>query len=171
MAYSPHEAIQSSPSISLVPGVAECRNDPHRSISSIPPDQNSTNAGEGPFFCASTWGLPKSGGISSEPSTPVDTSHPQEVRERELTLEALRENSLEMKSILASLRAPRTEVETLGKPVHLTFEDVISKMTIILILQDLLDLEVVPLSPRLETSTRQRCPLYQERENFQRREI
>lgn len=53
---------------------------------------------------------------------------------------------------MASLKIPRTEVITLGKPLHLTFEDIVSEMVIVLISQDLalVDLEIVPLSPIID---------------------
>lgn len=61
-------------------------------------------------------------------------------------MEELKKNNLELQRILASLRVSRTEAVTLRKPLHLTFENVVSEMVIVLMPQDLklLDLEIVP---------------------------
>ena len=67
---------------------------------------------------------------------------------KERTIEALKENNLELENILASLKVPKTEAITLERPIHLTFEDLVSELTIVLIPQGLtmLELEIVPLS-------------------------
>lgn len=125
------------------------QSDTHRLILALSPSKNTPNVGEGPLFCTSTGDPPDPGRILLNPQFMPSPATSQEVTERELTFKALRQNNQEMENILDSLRTPRTEGETLGKPLHLTFKDVTSEMTIILIPQELnlINLEIVPPSP------------------------
>lgn len=69
------------------------------------------------------------------------------MKEREKTLKAIQGNNREMKKILSSLKTPKTDVLTLERPLNHSFEDLISKIMLILLLIELnkFDLEIIPL--------------------------
>ncbi|KAF3659664.1 hypothetical protein FXO37_13868 [Capsicum annuum] len=71
-----------------------------------------------------------------------------EALERKKTIKDLKKNNMELERILASLKVQRIEVITLGKTLHLTFEDLVSEIVTVLIPPDLimLDLKIVPPS-------------------------
>lgn len=93
---------------------------------SLPSPHMSKILMEGPLFIKSSGDPP-----------PVPTSLLVEIREREKTLEALRESNREIESILASLKPPHSETITLKKTLSHSFENLTREILLTLIPIDL----------------------------------
>lgn len=83
------------------PGNLEYRNEPSKPIITILFSKNNRPAGGGASFCTNLWGSPLT---ESKPLIILQLlSKPRNSRERK-TLEAIKENNLELERILASLK-------------------------------------------------------------------
>lgn len=72
-----------------------------------------------------------------------------EIMKRDKIMTTLRKGNKELERILASLKVPKLEEITRGRTTHLTFEEISSEISIVLIPKEttLLDLEIVPSNP------------------------
>ncbi|KAF3651524.1 hypothetical protein FXO37_17966 [Capsicum annuum] len=83
---------------------------------------------------------------STTPANPPLPALFLEMEERDKTIQSLKKNIREMYKTLSSLKAPKADVVILEKPLNHSFENLISKMLLVLFPLELrkFDLEIPP---------------------------